>query len=172
MPLFSKSDPFSRPFGHTCTTLVPNWRPEGPLAGPAELQNGCKSHSWGQVLINLITQSSAVGLHAQLYPTQSDGMALVRQGDRQPHWSNCSDASLAVQNWIDQLGIANRFCGDALDWQTKGSAGYGRGLNSAWRPDVDGLAIQTQVAQRPRHQCQSLQLSLTLMSMPLPHHCQ
>ena len=79
--------------------------------------------------------------------TKLDGMTLVRQGDRQPHWSNCSDASLAVQNWIDQLGFANRFCRDALDWQTKGSAGYGRGLNSAWRPDVNGLAIQTQMAQ-------------------------
>ena len=102
------------------------------------------------------------------FVTKSDGMALVRQGDRQPHWSNCSDASLAIQNWIDQLGIANRICRDAFDWQTKGSAGYGRGLNSAWRPDVNGLAIQTQMAQRPRHQCQSLLLPLTLMSKQGP----
>ena len=104
--------------------------------------------------------------------TKSDGMALVRQGDPQPHWSNCSDASLAIQSWIDQLGIANTICRDAFDWQTKGRAGYGRGLNSAWRPDVNGLAIQTQMAQRPKHQCQRLQLSWTLMSKPLPHHCQ
>ena len=106
------------------------------------------------------------------FVTKSDGMALVRQGHRQPHWSNCSDASLAIQDWIDQLGIANRISRHAFDWQTKGSAGYGQGLNSAWQPDVSGLAIQTQMAERPRHQCQSLQLTLTLMSKPLPHHCQ
>ena len=81
------------------------------------------------------------------FVTKSDGMALVRQGDPQPHWSNCSDASLAIQSWIDQLGIANRICRDAFDWQTKGRAGDGRGLNSAWRPDVNGLAIQTQMVQ-------------------------
>ena len=57
--------------------------------------------------------------------TRLDGMTLVRQGDRQPHWSNCSDASLAIQSWIDQLGIANRICRDAFDWQSKGSGGYG-----------------------------------------------
>ena len=102
--------------------------------------------------------------------TKLDGMTLVRQGDRQPHWSNCSDASLAIQHWIDQLGVASRICRDAFDWQTKGSAGCGRGLNSAWRPDVNGLAIQTQMAQRPRHQCQSLQLPLTLMSKQGPSH--
>ena len=113
-----------------------------------------------------------VGFISFDFVTKSDGVALVRQGDRQPHWSSCSDASLAIQNWIDQLGVANRICRDAFDWQTKGSAGYGRGLNSAWRPDVNGLAIQTQMVQQPRHQCQSLQLSLTLMSKPLPHHCQ
>ena len=113
-----------------------------------------------------------VGSISSDFVTKSDGMALVRQGNPQLHWSSCSDASLAIQSWIDQLGIANRICGDAFDWQTKGRAGYGRGLNSAWRPDVNGLAIQTQMAQRPRHQCQSLQLSLTLMSKPLPHHCQ
>ena len=106
------------------------------------------------------------------FVTKSDGMALVRQGDPQPHWSNCSDASLAIQSWIDQLGIANRICRDAFDWQTKGRAGYGRGLNSAWRPDVNGLAIQTQMAQRSRHQRQSLQPSSTLMSKPLQHHYQ
>ena len=114
-----------------------------------------------------------VGSISSDFVTKSDGVALVRQGYPQPHWSNCSDASLAIQSWIDQPGIAtNRICRDAFDWQTKGRAGYGRGLNSAWRPDVNGLAIQTQMAQRPRHQCQSLQLSLTLMSRPLPHHCQ
>ena len=65
------------------------------------------------------------------FVTKSDGMALVRQGDRQPHWSNCSEASLAIHNWIDQVDIANTICRDAFDWQTKGRAGYGRGLNSA-----------------------------------------
>ena len=100
------------------------------------------------------------------FVTKSDGMALVRQGHRQPHWSNCSDASLAIQDWIDQLGIANRISRHAFDWQTKGSAGYVRGLNSAWRPDVNGLAIQTQMAQRPRHQCQDLsQLRLLCKSL-------
>ena len=97
-----------------------------------------------------------------------DGMTLVRQGDRQPHWSNCSDASLAIQNWIDQLGIANRICRDAFDWQTKGSAGYGRGLNSAWRPDVNGLAMQSQMAKRPRHQRQSFNC-LRLLCQSLCH---
>ena len=115
-------------------------------------------------------QVGSISFH---FVTKSDGMALVRQGDRQPIGRTVQiDASLAIQNWIDQLDVASRFCRDAFDWQTKGSAGYGRGLNSAWRPDVDGLAIQTQMAQRPRHQCWSLQLSLTLMSKPLPHHCQ
>ena len=68
MPLFSKSDPFSRPFGQTWTTPDPNWRPAGPLAGPAELQNGCKSQSCGQALTNLSTQSTSVDLHGQLNP--------------------------------------------------------------------------------------------------------
>ena len=68
MPLFAKSDRFSRHFGQTWTTLGPKWRPVGPLAGLAELQNGCKSHSWDQSLTNLSTQSSAVDLHAQPNP--------------------------------------------------------------------------------------------------------
>ena len=102
------------------------------------------------------------------FVTKSDGMALVRQGDPQPHWSNCSDASLAIQSWIDQLGIANRICRDAFDWQTKGRAGYGRGLNSAWRPDVNGLAIQSQMAKRPRHQRQSFNC-LRLLCQSLCH---
>ena len=62
--------------------------------------------------------------------------------------------------------------GIAFAWHTKGSAGCGRRLNSAWRPDVNGLAIQTQMAQRPRHQCQGLLPPSTVMSKPLQHHCQ
>ena len=77
-----------------------------------------------------------------------------------------------VQNWTGQLGVANRMCKDAFDWPTTGRAGDGPALNSVWRPDVNRLAIQTQMAQRPKHQCQRLQLSWTLMSKPLPHHCQ
>ena len=88
-----------------------------------------------------------------------------------PHWSNCSDAFLAIQNWTGQLDIANRICKDAFDWQTKGSAGDRRGLNLAWRPDVNGLAMQSQMAKRPSD-APELQLSSTLMSKPLPHHCQ
>ena len=157
MPLFSKSDPFSRPFGQTWTTPDPNWRPAGPLAGPAELQNGCKSHSWGQALTNLSTQSSAVDLHAQLNPRicctwpnswqrfGANRMACLwsGRGTVKPHWSNCSDAFLAIQNWTGQLGIASRICKGAFDWHTKGSAGDGRRQTSAWRPDVNCLAIQT-----------------------------
>ena len=102
------------------------------------------------------------------FVTESDGMALVRQGDRQPHWSNCSDASPAIQNWINQLGIANRICRDAFDWQTKGSAGDGQGLNLAWRPDVSGLAIQSRLAKRPRHERQSCNC-LRLLCQSLCH---
>ena len=88
-----------------------------------------------------------------------------------PHWSNRSDAFLAIQDWTGQLGVANRMCKDAFDWPTKGRAGDGPGLNSAWRPDVNRLAIQTQMAQRPRHQCQGFLPSLAVMSKPLQHHC-
>ena len=77
------------------------------------------------------------------FVTKLDGTALVRRGIVKPHWSNCSDAFLAIQNWTGQLGVANRICKDAFDWQTKGSAGDGPELNSTWRPDVNGLAIQT-----------------------------
>ena len=94
------------------------------------------------------------------------------RGTVKPQWSNCSNAFLVIQNWTGQLGVANRICNDAFDLQTKGSAGDVRGLNSAWRRDVNGLAIQSQMAQRPKHQCKSLQLSSTLMSKSLPHHCQ
>ena len=94
------------------------------------------------------------------------------KGTVKPHWSNCSDAFLARQNWTGQLGIASRICKDAFDWQTKGSAGDRRRQTSAWRPDVNCLAIQTQMTQRPRNHCQSLQPPSTLMSKPLPHHCQ
>ena len=93
------------------------------------------------------------------------------RGAVKPHWSNCSDAFLAIQNWTGQLGVASRICKDAFDWQTKGRAGDRPGLNSAWRPDVNGLAIQTQMAQRPRHQCQDLPPSPAVMSKPLQHHC-
>ena len=105
------------------------------------------------------------------FVTKLDGTALVRRGIVKPHWSNCSDAFLAIQNWTGQLGVADRISKDAFDWQTKGSAGDGPELNSAWRPDVNGLAIQTQMAQRPRHQCQDLPPSPAVMSKPLQHHC-
>ena len=93
------------------------------------------------------------------------------KGTVKPHWSNCLDAFLAIQNWTGQLGIASRICEDDFDWQTKGSAGDGRRQNSAWRPDVNGLAIQTQMAQRPRHQWQDLPPPPAVMSKPLQHHC-
>ena len=88
------------------------------------------------------------------FVTKSDGMALVRQEDRQAAFVKMSRyAFLVIQRQTGQLGVANRICKDAVDWQTKGSAkdGPDPGLNSAWRPDVNGLAIQTQIAQRPRH---------------------
>ena len=88
------------------------------------------------------------------------------RGTVKPIWSNCSNAFLAIRNWTSQLGVANRICKDAFDWQTKGRAGGRPGLNSAWQPDVNGLAIQTQMAQRPRHQCQDLsQLRLLCKSL-------
>ena len=62
----------------------------------------------------------------------------------------------------------NRICKDAFDWQTKGSARCGRGLNSAWRPDVNGLAMQSQMAKRPRHQRQSFNC-LRLLCQSLCH---
>ena len=46
-----------------------------------------------------------------------------------PHWSKCSDAFLAFQSWTGQLGVANRICKDAFDWQTKGRAGDRPGLS-------------------------------------------
>ena len=90
------------------------------------------------------------------------------KGTVKPHWSNFSDACLAIQSWTGQLGIANRICKDAFDWQTKGSAGDGPELNSAWRPDVNGLAIQSQMAKRPRHQRQSFNC-LRLLCQSLCH---
>ena len=93
------------------------------------------------------------------------------RGTVEPQWSNCSDAFLAIQNWTGQLGVANRICKDAFDWQPKGRAGDRPGLNSAGRPDVNGLAIQTQMVQPPRHQCQDLPPSPAVMSKPLQHHC-
>jgi len=95
-----------------------------------------------------------VGSISSDFVTKSDGVALVRQGDPQPHWSNCSDASLAIQSWIDQLGMANRICRDAFDWQTKGRAGYGRAEFSMaarceWpgHPDPDGPATKASVPE-------------------------
>ena len=106
------------------------------------------------------------------FVTKLDGTALVRRGDRQAPLVKLFRCFSGNSNWTGQLGVADRISKDAFDWQTKGSAGAGPELNSAWRPDVNGLAIQTQMAQRPRHQCQSLQPSSTLMSKPLQHHCQ
>ena len=114
----------------------------------------------------------AVGSISFDFATKSDGMALTGQGTvKPPRWSNCSEAFLAIQNWTGQLGVANRMCKDAFDWPTKGRAWDGPGLNSAWWPDVNCLAIQTQMAQRPRHQCQGLLPSLAVMSKPLQDHC-
>ena len=62
----------------------------------------------------------------------------------------------------------NRICKDAFDWQTKGSAGDRRGLNLAWRPGVNGLAMQSQMAKRPRHQRQSFNC-LRLLCQSLCH---
>ena len=102
---------------------------------------------------------------------KSDGMALVRQGDRQAPLAKlfrCVSGSPEL-DW--PAWHRNRICKDAFDWQTKGRAGDRPGLNSAWRPDVNGLAIQTQMAQRPRHQCQGLPPPPAVMSKPLQHHC-
>ena len=104
--------------------------------------------------------------------SKSDGMALVGQGYRQAplvKLFRCFPGSPEL-DW--PAWHRNRICKDAFDWQTKGSAGDRPGLNSAWRPEVNGLAIQTQMAQRQRHQCQSLQPSLTVMSKPLQHICE
>ena len=166
MPLFSRSGRFRQSFGQAWTTLDPNWCPVKPLAGPAELQNGSKSHSKGQALTNLSTQSSAVDLHAQLnlricytWPSSwlcflrfcANRMAWLWSGKEtvKPHWSNGNpELDWPAWHW-------NRICKDAFDWQTKGSAGDRRGLNLAWRPDVNGLAMQSQMAKRPRHGRQS-----------------
>ena len=121
MSLFPRSGRFSRSFGQAWTTLDPNWRPGGPLAGPTERQNGGESHSWGQALTNLSTQSSAVDLHAQLnlricytWPSSwlrflrfcANRMAWFWSGKEtvKPRCSNCSDAFLAAQSWTGQLG--------------------------------------------------------------------
>ena len=140
-------------------------------------------------MTNLSTQSSAVDLHGQLNPRmcstwpnnwlyflrfcdQIGWHGFGQAGDRQAPLVKLFRCFSGNSNWTGQLGVADRISKDAFDWQTKGSAGAGPELNSAWRPDVNGLAIQTQMAQRPRHQCQSLQPSSTLMSKPLQHHCQ
>ena len=105
------------------------------------------------------------------FVTKMDGTALVRRGDRQAplvKLFRCFPGSPEL-DW--PAWHRNRICKDAFDWQTKGSAGDRRGLNLAWRPDVNGLAMQSQMAKRPSD-APELQLSSTLMSKPLPHHCQ
>ena len=79
--------------------------------------------------------------------------------------SSHSGQTLQMLLWLFRTGLAslsqgitNRIYKDAVDWQTKGIARDGRGLDSSSRPDLNGLAIQTQAGQCPRHQGQSLQL--------------
>ena len=183
MALFSRSGRFRRSFGQAWTTLDPNWCPAGPLAGLAELQNGCKSQSCGQALTNLSTQSTSVDLHGQLnlkicsvWPCSWHHFLrfcdqIGWHGFGQPGGSSSPHIGQTVQNWTGQLGVANRMCKDAFDWPTTCRAGDGPGLNSSWRPDVNRLAIQAQMAQRPRHQCQGFLPSLAVVSKPLQHHC-
>ena len=180
MPLFSRSCRFRRSFGQAWTTLDPNWCPVGPLAGPAELQNECKSQSCGQALTNLSTQSTSVDLHGQLNPKicsvwpcswlhflrfsdqigwhgfgQAGGpSSSIGQTAQMPFWQ--FRTGVASWAWLTESvrmpstdkPKAGQGCKDAFDRQTKGRAGDRPGLNSAWRPDVNGLAIQTQMAQR------------------------
>ena len=99
---------------------------------------------------------------------KSDGMALVRQGNRQAPLVKvfrCFPGSPEL-DW--PAWHRNRICKDAFDWQTKGSAGDRQGLNLAWRPDVNGLAMQSQMAKRPRHQRQSFNC-LRLLCQSLCH---
>ena len=112
----------------------------------------------------------AVGSISFDFVTKLDGTALVRQGNRQAPLVKLFRC-LLIQSWTGQLGVAHRICTDAFDWQTKGSAGDGPELNSVWRPDVNGLAIQAQMAQRPRHHCQDLPPAPAVRSKPLQHHC-
>ena len=87
--------------------------------------------------------------------TKLDGMTLVRQGDRQPHWSNCSDASLTIQSWIDQLGIANRTCRDCLrlanqrQRRVRTRAEFSMAARCEWpdHPDPDGPATKASVPE-------------------------
>ena len=89
------------------------------------------------------------------FVTKSNGMALVRQGDRQPHWSNCSDAPLAIQSWIDQLGIANRTCRDCLrlanqrQRRVRTRAEFSMAARCEWpgHPDPDGPATKASVPE-------------------------
>ena len=127
-------------------------------------------------MVSLIQECASSGQAAGSisfdFVPKSDGMALARQGERQADLVKlfrCFSGN--ARSWTGQLGVANRIWKDAFDWQTKGRAGHRPGLNSAWRPDVNGLAIQTQMAQRPRHQCQDLARSPAVMSKPLQHHC-
>ena len=86
--------------------------------------------------------------------TKLDGMTLVRQGDRQPHWSNCSDAPLAIQSWIDQLGIASRTCRDCLrlanqrQRRVRTRAEFSMAARCEWpdHPDPDGPATKASVS--------------------------
>ena len=96
-----------------------------------------------------------VGSISSDFVTKTDGMALVRQGDPQPHWSNCSDASLAMQSWIDQLGIANRACRDCLRLANQGQrrvrtrAEFSMAARCEWpgHPDPDGPATKASVPE-------------------------
>ena len=96
-----------------------------------------------------------VGSISSDFVTKSDGMALVRQGDPQPHWSNCSDASLAIQSWIDQLGIANRTCRDCLrlanqrQRRVRTRAEFSMAARCEWpdHPDPDGPATKASVPE-------------------------
>ena len=89
------------------------------------------------------------------FVTKSDDMALVRQGDRQPHWSNCSAASLAIQGWIDQLGIANRTCRDCLrlanqrQRRVRTRAQFSMAARCEWpdHPDPDGPSTKASVPE-------------------------
>ena len=123
-------------------------------------------------MTNLSTQSSAVDLHGQLNPRMcstwpNNWLYFIRfcdqigwhgfgqAGDRQAPLVKLFRCFSGNSNWTGQLGVARRICKDAFDWQARGSAGDGPGLNSAWRarcewpghPDPDGPAPKTSVPE-------------------------
>ena len=102
------------------------------------------------------------------FVTKLDGTALVRRGDRQAPLVKLFRCFSGYSNRAGQLGVADRISMDAFDRQTKGSAGAGPLLNSAWRPDVNGLAMQSQMAKRPTQQRQSFNC-LRLLCQSLCH---